>query len=83
MIIAFRCHTLLGLDDCLYALQPTIPQPAAGVQGVIGAPLVRVAMGRAPSHNGSPVARQAHAQNAAERGARKRGWNIRSFERDT
>jgi len=25
MIIAFRRHTLLALDDCLYALQPTIP----------------------------------------------------------
>ncbi|WP_127110830.1 integrase core domain-containing protein [Pararhodobacter zhoushanensis] len=25
-IIAFRRHTLLPLDDCLYALQPSIPQ---------------------------------------------------------
>ena len=25
IIVAFRCHTLLPLDDCLYALQPTIP----------------------------------------------------------
>ena len=25
MIVAFRCHTLLPLDDCLYALQPSIP----------------------------------------------------------
>src|ERR1700675_4162968 len=25
VIIAFRRHTLLPLDDCLYALQPTIP----------------------------------------------------------
>lgn len=25
LIIAFRRHTLLPLDDCLYALQPTIP----------------------------------------------------------
>lgn len=25
MIVAFRQHTLLLLDDCLYALQPTIP----------------------------------------------------------
>jgi transposase InsO family protein len=25
MIVAFRRHTLLALDDCLYALQPTIP----------------------------------------------------------
>lgn len=25
MIVAFRKHTLLLLDDCLYALQPTSP----------------------------------------------------------
>src|SRR6516164_5518721 len=25
IIVAFRRHTLLSLDDCLYALQPTIP----------------------------------------------------------
>ena len=26
MIVAFRRHTLLPLDDCLYALQPSIPR---------------------------------------------------------
>jgi hypothetical protein len=26
VIVAFRKHTLLPLDDCLYALQATIPQ---------------------------------------------------------
>src|SRR6195952_2521395 len=26
VIVAFRRHTLLPLDDCLYALQPTLPQ---------------------------------------------------------
>jgi len=25
IIVAFRRHTLLPLDDCLYSLQPTIP----------------------------------------------------------
>jgi hypothetical protein len=25
VIVAFRRHTLLPLDDCLYVLQPTIP----------------------------------------------------------
>lgn len=25
VIVAFRCHTLLPPDDCLYALQPSIP----------------------------------------------------------
>ena len=27
MVVTFRRHTLLPLDDCLYALQPTIPHP--------------------------------------------------------
>jgi len=26
VIVTFRRHTLLPLDDCLYALQPTIPR---------------------------------------------------------
>jgi transposase InsO family protein len=26
LVVAFRKHTLLSLDDCLYALQPTIPR---------------------------------------------------------
>ncbi len=26
MVVAFRRHTLLPLDDCLYALQGTIPR---------------------------------------------------------
>jgi hypothetical protein len=26
IIVAFRRHTLLPLDDCLYALQASIPQ---------------------------------------------------------
>jgi len=26
MVVAFRKHTLLPLDDCLYALQATLPQ---------------------------------------------------------
>jgi IS5 family transposase len=26
MVVAFRRHTLLPLDDCLYALQPSIPK---------------------------------------------------------
>jgi transposase-like protein len=27
MVVAFRRHTLLPLDDCLYALQSSIPHP--------------------------------------------------------
>jgi plasmid stabilization system protein ParE len=30
IIVAFRRHTLLPLDDCLYAPQATIPQPKVG-----------------------------------------------------
>ncbi len=30
MIVSFRRHTLLPLDDCLYVLQPTIPHPLTG-----------------------------------------------------
>src|SRR5215204_1515980 len=34
VIVAFRRHTLLPLDDCLYALQPTIPpRPRSGLHG--------------------------------------------------
>ena len=29
VIVAFRRHTLLALDDCLYALQPMVRQDAA------------------------------------------------------
>ena len=28
LIVAFRKHTLLPLDDCLYVLQPILPLPA-------------------------------------------------------
>ena len=30
IIVAFRRHTLLPLDDCLYSLQPTMPHPLPG-----------------------------------------------------
>src|SRR3954447_22575595 len=30
VIVGFRRHTLLPLDDCLYALQPTIPHLTRG-----------------------------------------------------
>lgn len=29
-IVAFRKHTLLPLDDCLYSLQPSIPRGPTG-----------------------------------------------------
>ena len=30
VIVTFRRHSLLPLDDCLYALQPAIPHPLPG-----------------------------------------------------
>jgi hypothetical protein len=33
IVVAFRRHTLLPLDDCLYALQPTIPHLTGSVPG--------------------------------------------------
>ena len=32
IVVAFRKHTLLPLDDCLYALQPTIPHRPSPAQ---------------------------------------------------
>ena len=37
VVVAFRRHTLLPLDDCLYALQPTIPPPDALVPSPVSA----------------------------------------------
>src|SRR5262249_3645526 len=39
IVVAFRKHTLLPLDDCLYALQATIPPPHA----LVPAPLLTTA----------------------------------------
>ena len=59
MIVAFRRHTLLPLDDCLYALQPTIPH----LDALVVAPLAPGAMvSRLPQVEGeaSPKRRLAH-----------------------
>ena len=38
IIVAFRRHTLLPLDDCLYALQPTFKaRPLRSVTSIVGA----------------------------------------------
>ena len=34
IVVAFRRHTLLPLDDCLYALQPSIPQLSRAILGL-------------------------------------------------
>jgi hypothetical protein len=50
MVVAFRRHTLLPLDDCLYALQPSIPH------------LTRSALHRCLSHGtASPAYRMSRA----------------------
>jgi transposase-like protein len=41
VIVAFRKHTLLPLDDCLYALQATIPQLTRSSKEVRGCPRSR------------------------------------------
>lgn len=40
MVVAFRGHTLLSLDDCLYSLRPSIPH------------LTRSALHRGPQRHG-------------------------------
>src|ERR1700757_355984 len=50
IIVAFRRHTLLPLDDCLYALQPTIPH------------LTRSSLHRCPQRSG--ITRRPEAEGA-------------------
>jgi hypothetical protein len=38
LIVAFRRHTLLALDDCLYALQATIPSDAIRAASALSTP---------------------------------------------
>jgi hypothetical protein len=49
-IVTFRRHTLLPLDDCLFALQATIPQPA---RSSLHPCLKRHGIGRPPDVEGS------------------------------
>jgi transposase InsO family protein len=49
VIVAFRRHTLLPLDDCLYALQPTIPHLT---RSSLHRCLQRHGMARLPDTNG-------------------------------
>ena len=50
VVVAFRRHTLLPLDDCLYALQPTIPH------------LTRSSLHRCLNATGSPGCRRSKAK---------------------
>jgi transposase InsO family protein len=55
IIVAFRRHTLLPLDDCLYALQPTIPHLT---RSSLHRCLQRHGIGRLPDVEGDKPARK-------------------------
>ena len=55
MIVAFRRHTLLPLDDCLYALQPTIPHLT---RSSLHRCLQRHGIGRLPETQGDKPAKK-------------------------
>ncbi|MBN8708079.1 MAG: IS481 family transposase [Verrucomicrobia bacterium] len=54
MIVAFRKHTLLPLDDCLYALQASIPQTRSALHRC----LVRHGISRLPDLDGHRPAKR-------------------------
>ena len=55
MIVAFRRHTLLPLDDCLYSLQPTIPHLT---RSALHRCLQRHGISRLPDMTGDKPAKQ-------------------------
>src|SRR4249919_2021936 len=55
IIVAFRKHTLLPLDDCLYALQPTIPRVT---RSSLHRCLQRHGIGRLPDVEGDKPAKK-------------------------
>lgn len=55
VVVAFRRHTLLPLDDCLYALQPTIPHLS---RSSLHRCLQRHEISRLPKIDGDKPARQ-------------------------
>ena len=55
MVVAFRRHTLLPLDDCLYALQPSIPYLA---RSALHRCLQRHGISRRPDVEGDKPKRQ-------------------------
>src|SRR5215213_9043782 len=78
IIVAFRRHTLLPLDDCLYALQPTIPHLT---RSALHRCLQRHGISRLPEVDGDRPGKKRFASypigyfhiDIAERSARKRG----------
>jgi transposase len=58
IVVAFRRHTLLPLDDCLYALQPTIPHLT---RSTLHRCLERHGISRLPQIGGEKPAKQRFA----------------------
>ena len=88
MIVAFRRHTLLPLDDCLYALQPTIPNlyasslhplPAAAVENVPATCQRLTATSREDKFKSYPIGLLPHRYR---RGADRRGKALYLFAID-
>jgi RNA-directed DNA polymerase len=63
VIVAFRRHTLLPLDDCLYALQPTIPAPDA----LVASPVSAASRDRASARHRGRQAGQEEVQELPDR----------------
>lgn len=63
VIVAFRRHTLLPLDDCLYALQPTIPHLT---RSSLHRCLQRHGISRLPEIDGDKPKRQKFKRRAIE-----------------
>ena len=76
MVVAFRRHTLLPLDDCLYAIQPTIPHLTRSslhrcLQRHVISRLPALE-GEAPRRSGSRPTRSAISTSTSQKSAPKR-----------
>ena len=83
VVVAFRRHTLLPLDDCLYALQPTIPHLTRSSlhrclqrHGISRLPEVA---GNKPAKRSSRPIRSATSTSTSPRCTRKRGGSTCSW----
>ena len=65
VVVAFRRHTLLPLDDCLYALQPTIPH------------LTRSSLHRCLQRHGISRLPDTASRSASHRAPRKVGYRLK------
>ena len=84
VVVAFRRHTLLPLDDCLYALQPTIPHLTRSSlhrclqrHGISRLPEVE---GEAPAKRNSRLTRSASFISTSPKSERRRANSISSLQ---